>query len=186
MRIFIGLDIPAEIRERLHQYVERIRSFSPAARWARVESLHVTLKFIGEVSEAKIQEIQRALVQIKAQPFEIEFKDIGFFPSARSARVFWAGATATDALPQLVSMIEESVDKLGIAREKRAYHAHLTLARAPEHSASEYCFRLLQERLAAEESPRFGTMSAQEFFLYHSQIMRGGARYTKLQRFPLE
>jgi RNA 2',3'-cyclic 3'-phosphodiesterase len=186
MRIFIALDIAPEIREHLHHYVERVRRFAPDARWSRIESLHVTLKFIGEVSEATMQEIQRALTPIKAQPFEIEFKDIGFFPSARSARVFWAGVTASDALPHLATMIEESVEKLGIAREKRAYHAHLTLARAPELNASKYCFRLLQERLAAEDSPHFGTMSAQEFFLYHSQIMRGGARYTKLQRFPLE
>ena len=78
------------------------------------------------------------------------------------------------------------MEKIGIPREKRAYHAHLTLARAPEGSASKHCFRLLQEKLGAEAPPQFGTMSAQEFFLYRSQIMRGGARYTKLQRYPIQ
>ena|SRR5215813_3150598 len=186
MRIFIALDIPAEIRERLNQYVERVKKFASDARWARIESLHVTLKFIGEVADAKVQEIQNALTQVKVQPFEVEFKDIGFFPNPRSARVFWAGVTASDALPHLAFAVEESIEKLGIPREKRAYHAHLTLARAPESSASKYCFRLLQEKLGAEDPPHFGTMSAQEFFLYQSQIMRGGARYTKLHRFPLQ
>ncbi|HEY6972102.1 MAG TPA: RNA 2',3'-cyclic phosphodiesterase, partial [Candidatus Angelobacter sp.] len=183
---FIALDIPVEIRDRLSQYVDRIRRLAPDARWARIESLHVTLKFIGEVPDAKVQEIQTALATVKARPFDVVFKDIGFFPTPRSARVFWAGVNASDALPQLASAVEDAVEKLGIPREKRAYHAHLTLARAPEGSASKHCFRLLQEKLSAEEPPQFGTMSAQEFFLYRSQIMRGGARYTKLQRFPLE
>jgi len=186
MRLFIALDIPAEVRERLSQYVERVRIYAPEARWARLESLHVTLKFIGEVNDAKVQEIKNALGQVKDQPFQVDFKETGFFPNPRSARVFWAGVSASDALPQLASAVEGAVEKIGIAREKRPYHAHLTLARAPEAGASRHCFRLLQERLGSETPPQFGTMTAQEFFLFQSQIMRGGARYTKLQRFPFQ
>src|SRR5215469_6519862 len=186
MRLFIALDIPAEVRERLSQYVERVRIYAPDARWARIESLHVTLKFIGEVSETKVGEIETALTNVKATPFEINFKDIGFFPAPKSARVFWAGVNAPDSLKDLAAAIEAAVEKIGIPREKRAYQAHLTLARAQEGGASRHCFRLLQERLSAEAAPQFGTMTAQEFFLYQSQIMRGGARYTKLQHFPLQ
>lgn len=186
MRLFIALDIPAEVRERLSQYVERVRIYAPDARWARVESLHVTLKFIGEVNEAKIQEIKNALPQVMASPFEVSFNGTGFFPAPKSARVFWAGVTAPDSLKHLAAAVESSVEKAGIPPEKRPYQAHLTLARAPEGGASRHCFRLLQERLSAEPAPQFGTMTAQEFFLYQSQIMRGGARYTKLQRFPLQ
>ena|SRR5579863_1600596 len=186
MRLFIALDIPADIRERLSQYVDRVRCYAPEARWARIESLHVTLKFVGEVKDAKVEEIKAALPAIQCSPFPVEFKETGFFPAPRSARVFWAGVHASDTLPQLASSIETAVEKLGIPREKRAYHAHLTLARAPEGSGSKHCFRLLQEHLSAEEAPQFGTMTAREFFLYQSQIMRGGARYTKLQRYSLE
>jgi len=184
MRLFIALDIPSDIRQRLSQYVDRVRVFAPDARWARIESLHVTLKFIGEVKDAKVQEIKTPLLHITAQAFQVEFKNAGFFPAPKSARVFWAGVNASEALPQLAADIEQSLEPLGIEREKRAYHAHLTLARAPEDNRQ--CFRLLQEGLGAEEPPQFGTMTAQEFFLYQSQIMRGGARYTKLQRFPLQ
>lgn len=186
MRLFVALDIPAEVRERLRQYVERLRIYAPEARWARTESLHVTLKFIGEVSEAKVQEIKNTLAGVKSEPFQIDFKDIGFFPTPKSSRVFWAGVYAPDALKHLAGSIDELLEKTGIAREKRPYHPHLTLARAPEGGASKHCFRLLQERLSAEPAPQFGTMTAQEFFLYQSQIMRGGSRYTKLQRFPLQ
>lgn len=186
MRLFIALDIPADVRERLNQYVERVRIYAPDARWARIESLHVTLKFIGEVSDVKVQEIKTALTDVKASPFAIDFKEIGFFPAPKSARVFWAGVHAPDDLKQLAVATESAVERVGIEREKRPYHAHLTLARAPEGGASKHCFRLLQERLSAEPAPQFGTMTAQEFFLYQSQIMRGGARYTKLQRFALQ
>jgi RNA 2',3'-cyclic 3'-phosphodiesterase len=183
MRLFVALDIPADVRERLSRYVERVRPLAPDARWGRIEQLHVTLKFIGEVSEAKVAEIKSALAPVESAAFQVEFKETGFFPNPKSARVFWAGVHASEGLAQLASTVEGAVEKLGIAREKRAYHAHLTLARAPEGSASRYCFRLLHEHIAAEEPPQFGTMTAREFFLYQSQIMRGGARYTKLQRF---
>ncbi len=184
VRIFIALDIPGEIREHLNQYVDRVRQLAPDARWVRAKSLHVTLKFVGEVKDAKLAEITTALTPIKAKPFPVEFKATGFFPAPKSARVFWAGVNGGEALPRLASAIDAAVEKLGIPRKKRAYHAHLTLARAPEDN--RHCFRLLHERLGAEEPPRFGTMTAQEFFLYQSQIMRGGARYTKLERFPLQ
>ena len=183
MRLFIALDIPEEIRARLAEYLERVRPLSPDARWARIESLHVTLKFIGEVKDAKVPEIKNALTQAKGEPFQVEFKDAGFFPNPKSARVFWAGVNGGEPLAQLASATEAAAEKAGIPRESRAYHPHLTLARAPE--GARYCFRLLQERLSAEPAPHFGTMTAQEFFLYQSQIMRGGARYTKLQRFAL-
>lgn len=186
MRLFIALDIPAEVRERLVQYLERMAPLAPDARWARIESLHVTLKFIGEVSESKVEEITTAVAAVKALPFAVEFKGIGFFPNPRAARVFWAAVEASEALAQLAAEIEDKLEKLGIAREKRAYHPHLTLARAPERSDSRHCFRLLQESLNAEGAPFFGTMTAREFFLYQSQIMRGGARYRKLERFSLQ
>lgn len=186
MRLFIALDIPAEVRERLDQYVDRVRRLAPDARWARIESLHITLKFIGEVKDAKLEEIESVLAPIKASPFQVEFQDIGFFPTPRSARVFWAGVHALEALPQLATAVETAVEQVGVAREKRPYHPHLTLARAPESSTARHCFRLLQERLSGEDPPQFGTMTAHEFFLYQSRIMRGGSRYTKLRRFALQ
>lgn len=183
MRLFIALDIPEEIRAGLTEYLDLVRPLAPDARWARIESLHVTLKFIGEVKDAKLPEIKNALTQVKGQPFQVEFKDVGFFPNPKSARVFWAGVNGGGPLAQLASATEAAVEKAGIPRENRPYHPHLTLARAPE--GMRHCFRLLQERLGAEPAAHFGTMTAQEFFLYQSQTMRGGARYTKLQRFAL-
>jgi 2'-5' RNA ligase len=186
MRVFIGLDIPDEIRSRIGEYMQRVRERAPDARWVRTESLHVTLKFVGEISEGRVVAIQEALGQVKAQSFEIEFRNVGFFPNPRSARVFWIGIHASDALLRLAATIEEKLEKLGIAREEKVYKPHLTLARATSGRAADKCFQRLQQGLAPDESLAFGTMIAREFFLYKSELLRAGARYTKLRGCPLE
>lgn len=180
MRIFIALDIPREIRTRLTEFMDRARALSPDARWARVEGLHVTLKFIGEVTEARVQDIQAALASIKTKPFIVRFDGVGFFPNANAARVFWAGVDGDDELPQLASAVDAALEKTGITREAKPYHPHLTLARAGAHSLREL------GALTENPAPHFGTMTAREFFLYQSQPQKGGSRYTKLERFELQ
>jgi RNA 2',3'-cyclic 3'-phosphodiesterase len=76
MRLFIALDIPSEIRARLTEYMERARTLAPEARWARVEGLHVTLKFVGHIDDAVIEQIKTALRSIKAAPFEVNFTSV--------------------------------------------------------------------------------------------------------------
>jgi 2'-5' RNA ligase len=180
MRIFIALDIPAEIRKNLADYMQRARSYAPDARWARVEGLHVTLKFVGEVSEELGQKMKNALAQVKAEPFTVRFEGVGFFPNPRAARVFWAGVDGGEALPRLASAVDVVLEKLGIGREEKAYHPHLTLARASSHPLRE-----LASLLNAPQ-PQFGTMTACEFFMYRSQPQKGGSKYTKMERFGLE
>jgi RNA 2',3'-cyclic 3'-phosphodiesterase len=186
MRIFIALDIPADIRARMLEYMERAHRSAPEARWARPEGLHVTLKFIGEVSDAKVQEIKTALTAVKAVPFEVKFENVGFFPSPKSPRVCWIGVEGAQALPQLAATIDGVTHGLGVAKEDRAYNPHLTLARAGSGPGTHHQLRALASLLQAEAAPHFGTMTAREFFLYQSQPQRGGSKYTKLQRFGLE
>ena len=185
MRIFVGLDIPHQIRSRIEKYMQSVRELAPDARWVRVESLHVTLKFIGESPEGRVRAVEEALSQVKSSTFQIEFKDAGFFPSPKSARIFWIGIHAPDALPHLASAIDEKLEQLGIPKEGKPYKPHLTLARAPERGGGR-CFHLLQQRLLPDEPLQFGTMTAREFFLYKSELLRGGARYTKLKGFRLD
>jgi RNA 2',3'-cyclic 3'-phosphodiesterase len=180
MRIFIALDIPSEIRARLTEYMERARTLAAEARWARVEGLHVTLKFVGHVDDAIVEQIKTALRSIKAAPFEVEFTGVGFFPNPNAARVFWAGVDGGDALPRLASTIDAALEKLGFPRETKPYHPHLTLARTSSRPLREL------KPLLAEQPPQFGTMTAREFFLYQSQPQKGGSKYTKLERFALE
>jgi 2'-5' RNA ligase len=186
MRIFIALDIPADIRTRMLEYAERARRLAPEARWARPEGLHVTLKFIGEVSDAKVPEIKSALAAVKAAPFAVKFENVGFFPSPKSPRVFWIGVEGGSALGELAAAIDNATHAHGVAKEDRAYSPHLTLARAGSGPGTLHQLRPLASLLQAEAAPQFGTMTAREFFLYQSQPQRGGSKYAKLERFSLE
>ena len=183
MRLFVALDIPGEIRHRLADHIERVRSYAPEARWARVEGLHVTLKFIGEVKDQKVEEIKSALAAVRSDSFNVTFGSVGFFPTSKSPRVFWAGVQSGDELAQLASSIDAAMGKLGIEREKRAFSPHLTLARAG--TRDPHSLKGLTQLLAAEESPQFGTMTAHDLWLYRSQLGAGGSKYTKLQRYGL-
>jgi len=191
MRVFIGLDIPDPIRAAIARYLDGLRNFADV-RWVRPESFHVTLKFIGEQKPEQVEQIQRELTAIKAAPFGIAFRDTGFFPNAKHPRVFWVGIHAPDALTQLAAAVDEAVGRTGVPRESNAYRPHLTLARSgsgrPHDRPGDRAdtgLRRLSDKLQPLPPPDFGTMTAREFFLYESQLSPSGARYSKLQAFPL-
>jgi RNA 2',3'-cyclic 3'-phosphodiesterase len=194
MRLFIALDLEDSIRERIARYVVAIQGLAPDARWAKPESLHITLKFIGEQPEPAVEQIKLALRTVNAAATEIHFHGYGFFPTAKTARVFWLGVDAGPQLASLASTIDEELFALGIPKEDRAFSPHLTLARRAGGSGSPYgrsgdrpnlSFDCLQQKLAALPSPEFGTMTPREFFLYQSQLSPKGSKYTKLDRFAL-
>ena len=195
MRIFVALDIDASIRAHIARFMEGVDGFAPDARWVRPESLHVTLKFIGEKSEAAVEEIKKELASVQASAVELKFPGYGFFPSAKAPRVFWVGIDAGPELASLAAMIDERMAALGIPKEDHAFSPHLTLARgkgglgSPKwHKADgpNRGFQRLQEKLSAMLPPEFGTMTAREFFLYQSQLSPKGSKYTKLAGFALK
>lgn len=195
MRLFIALDIDDEIRKRIARFVDGVSPFAPEARWAKPESLHVTLKFIGEQPEPAVEQIKQALVGIAASAVDIQFRGYGFFPTAKSARVFWVGMEAGPQLATLASAIDEKTAMLGIPKEERVFTPHLTLSRGAGRSGSprrskgdtpNRVFELLQKRIAALPAPEFGSMTARKFFLYQSQLSPKGSKYTKLTRFDLQ
>jgi 2'-5' RNA ligase len=195
MRLFVALDIDDAVRERIQLFVEGMRNFAPDARWMKPESMHVTLKFIGEQSDAAVEQIKNALATIQAGAATIHFRDYGFFPTARSARVFWVGMEAGPELGTLAASIDAKTSTLEIPNEKRPYSPHLTLARSAGGSGSprrhsndkpNRVFQRLQEKLAALPKPEFGTITPREFFLYRSQLSPKGSTYTKLAGFPLQ
>ena len=194
MRLFVALDIDGAIRQRLARFVDGVCGFASNARWVTPESLHVTLKFIGEQPETTVEQIKQTLGTIHAQKAEIHIRGYGFFPTAKSARVFWVDMQAAPQLGELASAVDTSMATLKIPKEERAFSPHLTLARAAGGSGSPHwrkgeapnrCFQRLQEKLAALPAPEFGTMTAREFFLYQSQLSPKGSKYTKLAGFAL-
>jgi 2'-5' RNA ligase len=195
VRLFLALDIPDDIRERIARFIEGVSGFAPDARWAKPESLHVTLKFIGEQPDAAVKQIKQALSTIASSPPEIHFCGYGFFPTAKSARVFWIGMEAAPQLAALATAIDDKMPALGIPKEDRAFSPHLTLARGAGASGSprrdkkdipNRTFHRLQEKLAALPAPDFGSMTPRSFFLFQSQLSPKGSKYTKLSEFNLK
>jgi RNA 2',3'-cyclic 3'-phosphodiesterase len=194
MRIFIALDLDDAIRERIDRFIAGVRGFAPDARWVLPESLHITLKFIGEKPAETIDDIKRTLASVELASFDLSLKGYGFFPTVKSARVFWVGIESGPELGELAKSVDRMTSALGIAKEDRLFSPHLTLARGGGNSGAPGSrkvdrpkgdFQVLLEKLYRLPAPEFGTMTAREFFLYQSQLMRGGSRYTKLERFAL-
>lgn len=195
MRLFVALDIDDAIRGRVAQFIESIRQSAPKARWVKAESLHITLKFIGEQSEARANEIKHALHELRATVFEVRIRGCGFFPNQRAPGVFWIGVASDDKLPALALAIDHALLPLGIAEEEHAYTPHLTLARAKssrsrrkdkQGNAASVGLGGLAPKLAGMTVPEFGSMTAREFFLYRSQTSPEGSVYTKVERFSLQ
>jgi 2'-5' RNA ligase len=192
MRLFVALDIEPEIRRRIAEFTDSVREFARDARWVSAESLHLTLKFIGEWPAERLDELRHALSAVRGQPTDITFSGTGFFPTVKSARVFWIGIQVGPELASLAGEIDNATSVLGIESEKRAFTPHLTLARTgsgrPQRVSSDRSnpsFRHLQEKLGSIPVPSFGTMTPHEFFLYESKLSPKGAVYTKLRSFPL-
>lgn len=143
--------------------------------------------------------MQRALQTVHADAFDVNFRDYGFFPTARSPRVFWIGIHAGSQLASLAATIDATMAPIGVPMEEHVFSPHLTLARRTlarraggsgdprqnKHDRSNLTFLRLQEKLAAMSQLDFGNMTARQFFLYRSDLSPGGSRYTKLFSFPL-
>lgn len=181
MRLFTGIDLPAEVRRNL---VKLLTALRPHARlkWSPVENLHITTKFIGEWPPGRLEEMKSALAGI-APPgaIEIAVRDIGWFPNARNPRVFWAGIAAPPALSELARATEDVLERLGIAREDRPFSPHLTLARIKEPVPLD----ALRRAIEALPSTDFGKFTADRFHLYLSERGSSGASYTQLASYPL-
>jgi 2'-5' RNA ligase len=179
MRLFTGLDLPAEVVRNLEKLLDDLR---PTARiqWSPPANLHITTKFIGEWPEERVDELKAALAELPSRPeIPLNIRQVGFFPNPKSPRVFWCGIEA-QGLAELAADTDRATASLGIESEKRAYSPHLTLARIKERLE----LGPLREKIAARASLDFGSFRATSFFLYHSRLRSGGSVYTKLAEFP--
>jgi RNA 2',3'-cyclic 3'-phosphodiesterase len=180
MRLFVGLDLPAELVRSLDGLLAELR---PTARiqWSPPANLHITTKFIGAWPEARLPELTEALAAIPGRPpIPVHIRRVGFFPNPHAPRVFWCGIEAP-GLAELAAATDGATATLGIESEKRAFSPHLTLARIKERVD----LQPLREKVVALPSLDFGMFEARSFFLYLSKPGPKGSVYTKLSEFPL-
>src|SRR5262245_59234373 len=130
MRLFVAIDLDPDIRERVARFTEGLQNLAPSVRWTTSESWHITLKFIGEVSSEIAEKVKDQLEKVTTAAIDIQFRGTGFFPTPRSARVFWAGINADSRLVALAEAVDRLVGAIGIPFEERPFTPHLTLARS--------------------------------------------------------
>ncbi|MDX9861213.1 MAG: RNA 2',3'-cyclic phosphodiesterase [Rhodospirillales bacterium] len=177
MRLFVGIPLPLYVRDRLAM----LASGLPGARWVRPESLHVTLRFIGEVDEGQAEDIDAALAAIRAPAFALTVAGVGCFDRGRQVHAVWAGIEAGPAIGHLHEKVESAVVRCGLAPERRNFKPHVTLARlrnTPVRRVGEY--------MQTRQGTFGGPFTADRFTLFRSHLGSEGALYEVLVDYPLE
>jgi len=181
-RLFIAIELAAEVRALLSATVRELARCGADARWTRPENMHLTLKFLGAVATDRIDEIGAALrdavAAFPAQPVAV--RGLGVFPDTRRPRIVWAGIEGIFLAP-LAARIDAACAGLGFAAEHRLLHPHVTLGRLRSRRA----WPALRECLREAAARSFGSSDVKSVSLFRSDLRRDGAVYTKLLRAPL-
>lgn len=175
MRLFIAIELPAELKAALG----RLRAEIAGARWVPGEQIHLTLAFLGEVAEERLEQLTAALARIQSSPFRLSFSGTGCFPDHRRPRVLWIGLEPEAHLQQLAAQTHAALLACGIPQEERPFSPHITLARlkmAPPGAA---------DRFLHQQKQTLSPFAVQEFTLFQSRLTPQGALHTPLRVFPL-
>jgi len=189
-RLFIAIDLPDDLRTALsvarRQLQKKLAGYP--LRWAPIENMHLTLKFLGDTDPARIDAIVRELNQVASRhhAFSVSVGGLGVFPDAKRPRVLWIGIRDDERrLQQLAADVDRALAKSGWPREKRPFSGHLTLARVKKMARNSER-RALGERLATLCGyEKLGVLPVAAFHLIRSQLQPDGAVYTDLARIPL-
>jgi len=182
LRVFIAVETPLPIRQAIFVQTESLRgALGDLVRWAPVENMHLTLKFIGDVSPANVELLSQMLTAetMGCAPFRMQIGGLGSFPTSRRARVIWVGIQAPAALASLQRGIQSAAARLGYESETRPFSPHLTIGRVRQQvRASD------QQRVrAALEQTQVGDLGAAAVtavHLFKSDLKPSGAEYTCL------
>jgi 2'-5' RNA ligase len=189
IRAFIAIELPDGLKSSIREYETRLNA--PAfrcAKWVAPASIHLTLKFLGQVNLKQVDEISRTteMVVKHHRTFNLKTAGVGFFPDAARMRVFWLGlAGDIDKLQSLQRQLEDLMAGLGFTREGRPFAAHLTLARMREDCS------IADRRSLADAVGKFAfapcfSMDVISVSLIRSQLTHGGPVYTNLCRFSMQ
>lgn len=176
MRLFVGIDLPAEIEDHLGIVGGGI----PGARWEDREKLHVTVRFIGEVDGGTKRRLEEALEGVRHPPFSLAVAGVGFFPPGSKPRILWAGLEDPAPVIELHARIERALLGAGLEPEGRKFTPHVTLARLHEPSRGKL-IEFLQHHSLLRTSP----WEVRAFQLYSSVLSPGGSKYRIEHHYPL-
>jgi 2'-5' RNA ligase len=181
-RVFCAAELPEHVRARMHRHIQRLREDVPdvAASWSRVENVHLTLKFFGNVEVNRVQAISEAAARTVKEfsAFQIEIGKTGVFPRPSRAQVLWIGVSdPSGKLSALQQRFEEECAAEGFAREDRPYRPHLTIARIRKPEGAR---RLADAHLSMQFESIPVTLT--EVIVFRSELSSKGSKYTPISR----
>ena len=180
LRAFFAIELPADARGRVSEAAERLKAVAQrGVRWMALDTLHLTLKFLGEIREDDVPRlVARAQAKLAPEdPFAVALAGYGAFPNAREARALWIGVSeGASSLARLARKLDSASRAIGALRERRPFEPHLTLGRLRDP------LRVELERAPPAESVAW---TVSEVVLYESRLSKDGARHVPLARFPL-
>lgn len=189
LRVFIAVEIPSSIRQAIDSETESLRAAlgRDLVRWVPAENMHLTLKFIGDVSPANVDMLAKMLTAETetCAPFSLTVGGLGSFPTPRRARVIWIGIQAPAALTSLQHGLESAAARLGYEEEARPFSPHLTLGRVrqPIGATDQQKVRVALEKT---QVGALGTAEVTAVHLFKSDLKPSGAEYTCLFSAPLK
>lgn len=186
-RLFVALELPSAVRERVARAGEMLAAAGWRARWVRPEAAHLTLKFYGDVHLDRLRQLEDSLERAAAAgaPFTLRQTGAGAFPNLRQPRVVWLGVSgAMPALKGLVEAIERESQAAGFPRDTRAFQPHLTVGRLrPEDGGTIRDSDRLLSRV--RDLPPLA-IPVERVALMRSELRREGAHYTVVRHFLLD
>jgi len=189
LRTFIAVEIPSHIQQAIQQKTELLRRAlgTTLVRWVPIQNVHLTLKFLGDISPANVDILTQMLgtAADSCAAFEMHFSGLGSFPSLRRPRVLFVGIQAPAGLEALYHAIESACARLGYASEERGFSPHLTIGRVKQ-DASKVDQQKIREMLAVTKIDSLGTAGVDSVHLYKSELKPTGAVYTQIFSAPLK
>ncbi len=187
LRAFIAIEIPPEIKKTIASEIASLHdSAGRAVRWVTTENIHLTLKFLGEISPASVELLSQALQAECEQhtPFEIAVSGLGCFPNSHRPRIIWIGLKIPPELNRLQHRLETATARMGYAAEDKPFSPHLTIGRIREQATSA---ELSNIHAAFEKTHvgSLGTFTARAVHLFKSDLKPAGPVYTCLFSAPL-
>jgi 2'-5' RNA ligase len=184
MRIFVGIQLAEAVRESIVRELLPFKKTANSIRWTESRNIHLTLKFIGEISRDRLERIEAALsaAKIPVAPFPLKIAGFGKFPTGDDLHIFWAGVAETPQLQSLFDWIENTLAPLGIARETQPFNPHITLGR----NKGRYNFQTLFGLLAEKRDVFLAEIQATRFQIFSSQLTPAGPIYKIIKEIPLE
>lgn len=182
-RVFVAINLPTSWRQGLFQVQELLkkRVSSKSVKWVEKENFHLTLVFLGEVSQKGVELIQKSLREVKAPCFFLSLSNLGFFPNPKRPRVLWVGVEGEiGKLNCLYREIVLSLKKHEIDFEQKFY-PHITIGRVRHgHNVNFELNKKIEQKL------KLNKFFVQNFELKESRLTPKGAQYFTIERFPLK